>query len=81
MTKLARQRELLQHAGYAYSFDREVYYNHETRKVFSLEFIEDHSADELEECIGENTDGNNWRFYFNAAPSDSARHELESVLG
>ena len=81
MTELARKRELLAQAGYAYSFDREVYYNHETRKVFSLEFIEDHSADELEESIGENTDGVNWRFYFNAAPSDSARQELEIVLG
>ena len=81
MTKLAKQRELLKQAGYAYSFDREVYYNNQTKKVFSLEFIEDNSADELEECIGENTDGKNWRFYFNAAPSASARQELEIVLG
>lgn len=80
MTELARKRELLKQAGYAYSFDREVYYNHETKKVFSLEFIEDRNVEELAGRIAEINGGADWRFYFNAAPSDTVKSELEVAL-
>lgn len=81
MNALAKKRALLEDSGFVYGFDREVYYNRDSKKVFSVEFVEDHSAEELAKCIGENTGGSDWRFYFNAAPSNSARHELEEVLG
>ena len=76
----ADKRQLLEQAGYAYGFDREVYYNRNTRKVFSVEFVEDHNAEELETCISENTQQQEWRFYFNSTPPDAVRRELESVL-
>ena len=81
MIALAKKRALLNESGFAYGFDREVYYNQDTKKVFSIEFVEDHSAEELEKCIGENTRENGWRFYFNTVPSKSAKRELEEVLG
>lgn len=80
MTALSRKREILMQAGYVYSFDREVYYNHETKKVFSLEFIEDHSVEVLAGRIAEVNGGAAWRFYFNAAPSDTVRRELVVAL-
>jgi hypothetical protein len=81
MKELARKRELLEQSGYVYNFDREVYFNPVTKKVFSVEFIEDHSADELGNYIRERTQGTDWHFYFNSVPSESARRQLEGVLG
>ena len=81
MNALAEKRTLLENSGFAYGFDREVYYNLTTKKVFSIEFVEDHTPEELNKCIGEIVEGKDWRFYFNSAPSNSTKHELEEVLG
>ena len=78
---LATKRELLMDAGFVYSFDRDVYYNRETRKVFSVEFVDDHSVEELDRCIHEGTEGEDWRFYFNTPPSESVQRQLQGVLG
>lgn len=47
MTELLEKRELLRTAGYKYNFNREVYVNRDDKKVFSLEFVEDHPQWEL----------------------------------
>jgi hypothetical protein len=73
--------DILDEAGYAYSFDRQMYINRKARKAFSVEFVQDHSEDQIRKYIREQTDGQEWQFYFNSRPSDSVRHELESVLG
>ncbi len=80
MGTLAKKRELLEKAQYAFDFRREVYFNRETKTAFSVEFIEDHDAEQLERCIGENSEREEWRFYFNSSPSESVKRELESVL-
>lgn len=77
----ASKTEILDDAGYAYSFDRQMYVNRKTRKSFSIEFVEDHSEDEIRKYVREHADGPEWRFYFNAKPSEAVKHELESVLG
>ena len=41
MIALAEKRALLEESGFAYGFDREVYYNRDKMKVFSIEFVED----------------------------------------
>ena len=68
MTALANKGRLLENAGYAYGFDRMIYFNPKTRKVFSIAFVEDHSESELQKCIDENTGGAEWHFYFNSPP-------------
>jgi hypothetical protein len=73
--------EILDEAGYAYSFDREMYINRKTKKAFSVEFVQDRSEDQIRKYIRERTDGLEWRFYFNLPPSEAVKHELESVLG
>ena len=73
--------DILDEAGFAYSFDRQMYMNRKTRKAFSVEFVQDHSEDQIRRHIREHTDGLEWRFYFNAPPSEAVRRELESVLG
>jgi hypothetical protein len=73
--------DILDEAGYAYSFDRQMYVNRKTKKAFSVEFVQDHSEDQIRKYIREHTDGLEWRFYFNSPPSVAVTDELESVLG
>jgi hypothetical protein len=73
--------DTLETAGYAYSFDRELYLNRKTKKVFSIDYIEDHSEEQLLNRIREKNPGPGWRFYFNGEPSPAVRHQLELVLG
>ena len=73
--------EILDEAGYAYSFDRQVYINRKAKKAFSVEFVQDHSEDQIRKYMRERTDGLQWRFYFNTPPSEAVKHELECVLG
>ena len=77
MTELIEKRDLFEREGFSYDLDREVYVNRRSRKVFSVEFIEDHSVDHLRRSISEKVDNRKWYFYFNTQPSDRARRELE----
>ena len=82
MAKLTtRKTHILDDAGYAYSFDRELYINRKTKKAFSVDYVDDHSEERIREDISEHTDGLNWKFYFNSTPSDGIKRELERVLG
>jgi len=78
---LATKSKILEDAGYVYSFDRQAYVNRTAKKVFSIEFVEDHSDEELQNRIREDNRGRGWQFYFNSEPSEAVKRELESVLG
>jgi hypothetical protein len=73
--------DILDEAGYAYSFDRQMYMNRKAKKAFSVEFVQDHTEDQMRKYIRERRDGLAWRFYSNSPLSEAVRHELESVLG
>lgn len=81
MTALATKSRVLEDAGYVYNFDRQAYVNRGAKKIFSIEFVEDHSADVLQERISDNNSGRGWQIYFNTEPSPSIRRQLEAVLG
>jgi len=81
LTPLATKESLLEAAGYRYSFDRQVYFNRSARKLFSIEFVADHSEAEIERSIREPTCAQEWKFYFNVEPSDSVRGEIQSLIG
>lgn len=74
------KKNILREANYKYDFDRDIYFNRQAKKAFSLEFVDGVSEEELARRIRENSNGDGWRFYFNSAPSESAKRELESVL-
>jgi hypothetical protein len=75
------KKDILWNADYRYDFDRDIYFNSKVKKAFSLEFVDDNSEEELRRRIGENTDGNQWQFYFNVPPPDGVKRELEGILG
>jgi hypothetical protein len=81
MRTLATKQHILESAGYTYNFDREIYLNRKTKKVFSMDFVEDHDEEEIEQCIRRKTDGTKWQFHFNSAPGEAVKRELELVLG
>jgi hypothetical protein len=81
LTTLATKQNILDAAGYAYNFDRQVYFNRSAKKIFSVEFLEDRDAAEIEQSIREDTDSREWRFYFTSPPSDSVKRQIASVLG
>jgi hypothetical protein len=58
-----------------------MYINRRSKKAFSLEFVDDNSEDKIREHINADNPGGPWQFNFNSAPSDSAKGQLENVLG
>jgi hypothetical protein len=81
MNELAEKARILDEAGYKYVLDRSIYFNRRTRKIFSVEFIEDTSADKLQQLVNGHANGGDWSFHFNTPPSASVKRELESILG
>lgn len=80
MRRYATKDLILEEAGYSYNFDRAVYVNRQAKKAFSIEFVEDHTDEQIRTRIEEHT-GNGWKFYFNSEASESVKGELERILG
>jgi hypothetical protein len=80
MTDLTVKEELLENSGYRYHFDRMIYINRAARRAFSLEFVEDHSQQEIQKLL-ETPATNEWVFHFNEPPSDRVKRELAEALG
>jgi hypothetical protein len=81
MTELTEKEALLEASGYRYHFDRMIYFNRAARRALSLEFVEDHSIEQIQDVINEQPAPNGWIFYFNEPPSDRVRRELSEALG
>jgi hypothetical protein len=80
MTDLTEKEELLENSGYRYHFDRMIYFNRAARRAFSLEFVEDHSRQEILKLL-EAPPEEGWVFFFNAPPSDRVRRDLAEAFG
>jgi len=76
MLTVAGKKQILEEAGYAYSFDRLSYINRDARKVFSIEFVQDHDEAQIRARIDEPTPPGEWRFHFNSPPSESVKREF-----
>lgn len=80
-TRLAAQKQqILEHEGYRYHFDRQVYFNRKARQAFSVEFVEDSTEEELSQLIHEETRSGGWRFRFITPPSDAVKREIVDAL-
>ncbi|MGH9600258.1 MAG: hypothetical protein ACRD27_10370 [Terracidiphilus sp.] len=75
-----KKSDILWEADYRYNFDRDLYVNRAAKKAFSVEFVGDHSEDELRQRIVEHANGNGWTYYFNSPPSEGVKQALDSVL-
>ena len=79
--KTLTKQQILDNAGFTYNFDREIYVNRKTRKIFSVDFVEDNDKETLQRSVDEPTNGKKWRFYFNGELPPAVRREIEAVLG
>ena len=80
MSDLTVKEELLENSGYRYHFERMIYISRADRRAFSLEFVEDHSQQEIQKLL-ETPATNEWVFHFNEPPSDRVKRELAEALG
>jgi hypothetical protein len=82
LTTLDTKQHILDDAGFAYNFDRMVYFNRKSKKVISVEFAMDNDEKVLEHVIREDTCGKEWKFYFSSGePPEEVRREIEASLG
>lgn len=81
MTDLTEKEELLEGSGYRYHFDRMIYFNRTARRAFSLEFIEDHSRQEIQKLLNDTPATDAWVFHFNEPPSDRVKRDLAEAFG
>ena len=80
MRRFATKDQVLEDAGYNYNFERALYINRHARKAFSIEFVEDHTDEQIKARIDEHT-SDGWKFYFNSDTSPSVKCELERIFG
>ena len=81
MPNLGEKKEILEKANYRYHFSRDIYYNRDARKIFSLEAIEDNDLQWLSEKINAATRSDQWEVFFNADPSENIKAEILRELG
>jgi hypothetical protein len=63
------KEQMLRSAGFLYDFNRMAYINRQTKKVISVEALQDHPEEWLRDMIAQANDSGDWRFYFNEPPS------------
>jgi len=63
-----------------YHFSRNIYFNRDDKKVFSLEAIEDNDPNWLMDRINSKSDSDEWRFFFNDEPSEKIKKEILNEL-
>ncbi len=82
MQTLDKKQHILDNAGFAYSFDRRVYFNRKNKKIISVQFAEDRPEEELGRAIREDTAGKEWKYYFSSGePPEAVKREIEASLG
>jgi hypothetical protein len=78
---LDKKQQILDEAGFAYNFDRRVYFNRKSKKVFSVAFLEGNSDKEIKRRIQDDTGDKEWKFYFTSEPPESVRRAVEASIG
>ena len=74
-SELVEREELLEGTGHRYHLIRCCYVNRSQRRVFSIEFLERHTKEELQRLIDAPATAD-WLFHFNEPPGDSVRRIL-----
>jgi hypothetical protein len=67
----SNKEPILRSLGYVYNFDRMVYFNRTARKAFSVEWLQDHTDEELRNALDEQSASDEWQLYLNARPSEA----------
>lgn len=71
--------QFLEENGYKYLYDRDLFVNYQSKKCFSLEFVDDNPNEIQELALQPNPTGG-WEFHFNREPSLALQQEIAQVL-
>jgi hypothetical protein len=80
MSELLDIERLLESSGYRYHCENMHFVNRTTKRVFSIEFVESHSLQEIRRVLEEVPATNEWIFHFNKPPSDWGKRDLIQEL-
>jgi len=78
--KLQEKMSFLEENGFNYNFDRDIFINQNTLTVTSIEFVDDHSLDEIKKDITSPNKKNKPRFLFNHRFSRNKRLALAAEI-
>ena len=73
MTEFCDKIHLLRSNGYKFDWRRELYYNTDTKRMITREFVCSVTLKELTEVIG-------YQFYFVETPSDEVKKDLIDLI-
>ena len=73
---MSNNEPILKAAKYVYNFDRMAYYNRTAKKAFSVEWVDDHTEDELRRALAEPNDSGEWRLYAEPRPPQRVINEF-----
>jgi hypothetical protein len=68
--------QILKSARYVYNFDRMAYFNRAAKKAFSVEWVEDHTDEELRRALDEPNNSDDWQLYAEPRPPQSVINEF-----
>ena len=72
--------DIFDDGGYRYWVERMCYVNRATKKLFSIQWIDAHSEEEIVEKFAEPNDTGDWQFYLNEAPTPYVRNLVTDEL-
>lgn len=67
---------ILKAERYVYNFERLAYYNRARKKVFTVEWVDDHNPSELRQALDEPNDSEGWKVYSDPLPSQRVINEF-----
>ena len=70
--------QILEDAGYAYSYSHTLYVNLAAKKAFGVKFVDEAAEEELLRLIHDA--GSGWRLYFTDAPSATLKRDIVKIL-
>ena len=71
---------ILKAAEYVYDFHRMAYYNRAARKAFSVEWVDDHSDQELRHALDEPNESGEWQVYVEPRPAQSVINQFIAAI-
>jgi alpha-L-fucosidase len=73
--------EFLSEHGYMNHFDRGLYFNRDSKKLFSIEAIEDHDMNWLRKSVETLNTKQTWQLYFNQPISPESIKKIINEFG
>jgi len=76
---MCRKSDVLDAGGYVFDYYYGTYVNKPRKMLFSHQFVDAHSADELEAHIAKAVPDSKWQFFCLKEAAQSVREELETA--